>query len=198
MTKLKNERLELIRDVTVSPEVRAMACELLELRAQNAKLVAESTALKSGCSFFSYGSEHNFEWHKTAEEAIKSAEGAIDDYRGEACDGWSEEVDSVCWGLIMQTATKVGERPRTEEDSCDPAITTVCDYALLPNIDYPEAGTFFAAVQAQGVVRFAKHNEEWAEHFEKQGALDGSADRRRSIADDAHNFAARLRQEEAL
>ncbi|EHY3283201.1 phage protein [Escherichia coli] len=114
-------------------------------------LAAENAELKAGHSYFSYGSEHNFEWHKTAEEAIESAEAAIDDYRGDACDGWSEEVDSICWGIIMQSSTKVGERPRNEDDCCDPAIDTICDYALLPNIETPATDTFLAEVRAQGV-----------------------------------------------
>nr|WP_250546667.1 hypothetical protein [Escherichia coli] len=105
--------------------------------------------MKAGHSYFSYGSEHNFEWHKTAEEAIESAEAAIDDYRGDACDGWSEEVDSICWGIIMQSSTKVGERPRNEDDCCDPAIDTICDYALLPNIDTPATDAFLAEVKTE-------------------------------------------------
>lgn len=114
-------------------------------------LAAENAGLKAGHSYFSYGSEHNFEWHKTAEEAIESAEAAIDDYRGDACDGWSEEVDSICWGIIMQSSTKVGERPRNEDDCCDPAIDTICDYALLPNIETQATDAFMAEVRAQGV-----------------------------------------------
>lgn len=111
-------------------------------------LAAENAVMKAGHSYFSYGSEHNFEWHKTAEEAIESAEAAIDDYRGDACDGWSEEVDSICWGIIMQSSTKVGERPRNEDDCCDPAIDTICDYALLPNIETPATDAFLAEVRA--------------------------------------------------
>ncbi|WP_227628884.1 hypothetical protein [Klebsiella oxytoca] len=118
---------------------------------QNAQLAAENVALKSGASYFSYGSEHNFEWHKTAEEAVEAAEAAIDDYRGDACDGWSEEVDSICWGIIMQSSTKVGERPRNEDDRCDPAIDTVCDYALLPNIKTPATDRIVAGIKADGV-----------------------------------------------
>ncbi|MBB8987514.1 hypothetical protein FSH62_004925 [Escherichia coli] len=120
-----------------------------EAEAKCAALAAENAGLKAGHSYFSYGSEHNFEWHKTAEEAIESAEAAIDDYRGDACDGWSEEVDSICWGIIMQSSTKVGERPRNEDDCCDPAIDTICDYALLPNIDTPATDAFLAEVRAQ-------------------------------------------------
>ncbi|WP_310581895.1 hypothetical protein [Klebsiella pneumoniae] len=108
-------------------------------------------ALKAGASYFSYGSEHNFEWHKTAKEAVEAAEAAIDDYRGDACDGWSEEVDSICWGIIMQSSTMVGERPRTEEDRCDSAIDTICDYALLPAIDTPATDRIVAGFKADGV-----------------------------------------------
>lgn len=44
-----------------------------EAEAKCAALAAENAGLKAGHSYFSYGSEHNFEWHKTAEEAIESA-----------------------------------------------------------------------------------------------------------------------------
>ncbi|MCE9885166.1 hypothetical protein [Obesumbacterium proteus] len=97
---------------------------------RTAQPVSEPYNLPVG--YFSYDSECGFDWHKTEKEAIESAEAAIDDYRGDACDGWSEETDSVCWGVILQQATKVDERPCTDDDRCDPAIDTVCDYALLP------------------------------------------------------------------
>lgn len=136
---------------TALRECRSAGITIDNLDAKCAALAAESAVMKAGHSYFSYGSEHNFEWHKTAEEAIESAEAAIDDYRGDACDGWSEEVDSICWGIIMQSSTKVGERPRNEDDCCDPAIDTICDYALLPNIETPATDAFLAEVRAQGV-----------------------------------------------
>lgn len=123
--------------------------KIAALEARCGALSAENAGLKAGASYFSYGSEHNFEWHKTAEEAVEAAEAAIDDYRGDACDGWSEEVDSICWGIIMQSSTKVGERPRNEDDRCDPETDTICDYALLPNIETPATGAFLAEVRAQ-------------------------------------------------
>lgn len=86
--------------------------------------------------YFSYGTEHSFNWHQTAQEAKENAEAMIDDYRGDACDGWSEEVDSICWGIIIQTSTKVDEHPRTDDDRhIAPYIDTVCDYALLPTLE---------------------------------------------------------------
>lgn len=72
--------------------------EISRLEKERAALAAENARLKAGAMYFSYGSEFSFECHKTAEEAIAAAEAAIDDYRGDACDGWSEEVESICWG----------------------------------------------------------------------------------------------------
>ncbi|WP_097301460.1 hypothetical protein [Escherichia coli] len=117
-------------------------------------LAAENAGLKAGAMYFSYGSEFSFECHKTAEEAIAAAEAAIDDYRGDACDGWSEEVESICWGIIMQSSTKVGERPRNEDDCCDPAIDTICDYALLPNIDTPATDAFLTEIERKAIRKF--------------------------------------------
>lgn len=116
------------------------------------EIAAENAVLKSGTAYFSYGSEHQFEWHKTANEAVEAAEAAIDDYRGDACDGWSEEVDSICWGVIMQTSTKVGERSRNDDDCCDPSIDTVCDYALLPDIKTPATDAWVNEQRAAGRV----------------------------------------------
>jgi len=175
----------------VSRLAERLDCATLALREatkQRDALAAENAGLKAGASYFSYGSEHNFEWHKTAEEAVEAAEAAIDDYRGDACDGWSEEVDSVCWGIILQSSTKIGERPRTEDDRCDPAIDTICDYALLPNIETPATDAFLAVVRAQGVERFLSFCGEENSVFIEEKAYY------RSLADAVDEFAAQLRQ----
>jgi len=140
----------------VKENVETLAAERDELKQKCDALAVENAALKSGSAFFSYGSEHHFEWHKSAKEAIEAAEAAIDDYRGDACDGWSEEVDSVCWGVIMQSSTKVGERPRTDEDHCDPAIDTICDYALLPNIETPATDAALAEVRNEAQIEICE------------------------------------------
>ncbi|EQO00762.1 hypothetical protein [Escherichia coli] len=114
-------------------------------------LAAENARLKAGAMYFSYGSEFSFECHKTAEEAIAAAEAAIDDYRGDACDGWSEEVESICWGVIIQQATKVGERKKRKCDRVSPWIERVCDYELRPNVETPATDAFLSEVRAQGV-----------------------------------------------
>ncbi|NWC63695.1 hypothetical protein [Cedecea sp. P7760] len=149
-------------------QLTAYEATVTNLTAQVQGLAAENADLRSGESaagFFSYGSEHGFEWHKSAKEAIESAEGAIDDYRGDACDGWDEETSSVCWGIIMQSSTKVDERPLTGDDSCDPAIETVCDYALLPNIETRATDAALAEIRAQGVDALSKFaGQEYQRH----------------------------------
>lgn len=83
---------------TALRECRSAGITIDNLEAKCATLAAENAGIKTGAMYFSYGSEFSFECHKTAEEAIAAAEAAIDDYRGDACDGWSEEVESICWG----------------------------------------------------------------------------------------------------
>lgn len=147
--KLTYEELELrLSDALQQLDVQSSRSEALAAKLND--VCAENAALKSRAAYFSYGSEHQFEWHKTADEAVEAAEAAIDDYRGDACDGWSEEVDSICWGVIMQTSTKVGERPRSDDDCCDPSIDTVCDYALLPDIKTPNTDAWVNEQRAAG------------------------------------------------
>ncbi|SQZ53041.1 ead/Ea22-like family protein [Escherichia coli] len=124
-------------------------CRIAELETNLAALAAENAALKAGAMYFSYGSEFSFECHKTAEEAIAAAEAAIDDYRGDACDGWSEEVESICWGVIIQQATKVGERKKRKCDRVSPWIERVCDYELRPNIETPATDAFLSEIRAE-------------------------------------------------
>ncbi|HAH4083824.1 TPA: ead/Ea22-like family protein [Escherichia coli] len=124
-------------------------CRIAELETNLAALAAENAALKAGAMYFSYGSEYSFECHKTAEEAIAAAEAAIDDYRGDACDGWSEEVESICWGVIIQQATKVGERKKRKCDRVSPWIERVCDYELRPNVEIPATDAFLSEIRAE-------------------------------------------------
>ncbi|HBB9755093.1 TPA: ead/Ea22-like family protein [Escherichia coli] len=124
-------------------------CRIAELETNLAALAAENAALKAGAMYFSYGSEFSFECHKTAEEAIAAAEAAIDDYRGDACDGWSEEVESICWGVIIQQATKVGERKKRKCGRVSPWIERVCDYELRPNVETPATDAFLSEIRAE-------------------------------------------------
>ena len=125
-----------------------------EAEAKYAALAAENAGLKAGAMYFSYGSEFSFECHKTAEEAIAAAEAAIDDYRGDACDGWSEEVESICWGVIIQQATKVGERKKRKCDRVSPWIERVCDYELRPNVETPATDALLDEIERKAIRKF--------------------------------------------
>lgn len=131
--------------------------QLADLKAQSDALAAENAMLKSGIGFFSYGTDSGFEEHDSAEKAIAAADSDIDYYRGDACDGWSEETDRTVWGVILQRATVTGLRAVTEDDNCDPSIKEWCDYTLLPNVETPATDAYLNAVRAEGVEMFAKH-----------------------------------------
>lgn len=87
--------------------------------------------------FFSYDPLGGFEFHETAEEARAFAEKALQAERDEApTDGWSDEVEGICWGVVTQ---RVGEawRKRREDVPEDEQWEfgewdELIDYELLP------------------------------------------------------------------
>ncbi|WP_059276854.1 hypothetical protein [Escherichia albertii] len=175
---------------TALRECRSAGITIDNLEAKCAALAAENARLKAGAMYFSYGSEFSFECHKTAEEAIAAAEAAIDDYRGDACDGWSEEVESICWGVIIQQATKVGERKKRKCDRVSPWIERVCDYELRPNVETPATDAFLAEVRAQGVEMFAQKCNSKSE----QSFASDIRDNWKLLGEHATDFAAELRK----
>ncbi|EOK3982882.1 ead/Ea22-like family protein [Escherichia coli] len=175
-------------------EREAQSKRIAELEASCAALAAENAGLKAGAMYFSYGSEFSFECHKTAEEAIAAAEAAIDDYRGDACDGWSEEVESICWGVIIQQATKVGERKKRKCDRVSPWIERVCDYELRPNVETPATDAFLAEVRAQGVEMLAKNHQSIVNALKGDSLFSDGEYRHAIIASAATSFAAQLRK----
>lgn len=121
------------------------------LKEQLLNMGAENTMSSSGIGFFSYGSDCGYEEHDTAEKAIEFAQAEIDDYQGNACDGWSDEVNSVVWGVIMQRATETNKRPVSEEDThVAEHISYMCDFHLLPVIDTQATEAFSRKIKAQG------------------------------------------------
>lgn len=128
--------------------ILAIAEAFQALEQQRDELAAENAILKSGIGFFSYGTDSGFEEHDSAEKAIAAADSDIDYYRGDACDGWSEETDRTVWGVILQRATVTGLRAVTEDDNCDPSIKEWCDYTLLPNVETPATEAYLNSVRA--------------------------------------------------
>jgi len=126
--------------------VSDLATRLDVMSARSNILAAENAALKNGIGFFSYGTDSGFEEHDSAEKAIAAADSDIDYFRGDACDGWSEETDQTVWGVILQRATMIDEQPRTEE-----LPYGSCDFALLPNISTPATDAILNEVRAEGI-----------------------------------------------
>lgn len=126
-------------------------------------LAAENAGLKAGIGFFSYDSSGCYEEHDTAEKAAAYAEDSISEYRDNAPDGWSDEVESVVWGVIMQRATMTGLRPVTEDDNVAPGIEEWCDYTLLPGIETPTTDAFLSEVRASAIEHAAL--ERWGSGY---------------------------------
>ena len=126
------------------------------------QLIGENAALRSGATYFSYGVDSGYEEHSTAEKAQEAAEADIDYYRGDACDGWSDEVDQVVWGVVIERSTQTGLRKRTDDDSCDSSIDEICDYVLLPEVETPATDAAVNEIKAQGVDEWiASRNGRW-------------------------------------
>lgn len=119
-----------------------------ELEAKCAALAAENAGLKAGFKYFSYSEMAGFEEHGTAELAMKSADADLAGERDEASsEGWSEETDTICWGVIVQKAVE----NKFEKPSEENGWIGWSDYALLPSIETPATDAFLAEVRAQGV-----------------------------------------------
>lgn len=175
----------------------AMRDDSIESRSKLELITAEFAAIKSGpLGFFSYGTDSGFEEHDTAEKAMLAADSDIDYYRGDACDGWSEETDRTVWGVILQRATMTGLRAVTEEDRCDPSIKEWCDYTLLPAVDTPATDAMVNEIRAEGVELFAANQIRVAERHDADNRPVW-ADERRISADQAESFANQLRADAA-
>ncbi|GKL47666.1 hypothetical protein [Klebsiella pneumoniae] len=147
---------ELIASLESAGELSIREQKFLKLAKAYQQLAAENVALKGGPQgFFAYGSECGYEEFDTAEEATEFAEAEIADFRDQACDGWSDEVGSVVWGIVMQRASMTGLRPVTEDDNVPSHIEEWCDYTLLPAVETPATDHIEAGIKADGVEEFA-------------------------------------------
>lgn len=142
-----------------------------DLLAHIERLTAESVQLRSGPQgFFCYDSDSGYEEFPTMEKAIEAADAAIDYYRGEACDGWSEETDRVCWGIVMQKATMTDEREATKEDCLADHIEKFCDYVLLPQLQHAALDAIYARNVVSGIDLVTAHYHS----LKRQASYDGN------------------------
>ncbi|HDS4550190.1 TPA: hypothetical protein QHQ15_000853 [Klebsiella pneumoniae subsp. pneumoniae] len=148
---------ELIASLEGGGELSIREQKFLKLAKAYQQLAAENVALKAGRSYFMYSDDAGFEVYPTREEAIKAAEEMIDDYRGDAGDGWPEEAGTTRWGVIIQQATECDY----EKPSAENGWLGWCDYRLLP--ETPATDRIVAGIKAdaanQMCVAFVKHKE---------------------------------------
>lgn len=66
--------------------------------------------------YFAYDPETGFELFDNKSDAEEHAQSAIDMYREDAGDGWSESAGSVCWGEVKQISTESTFNACDDED----------------------------------------------------------------------------------
>lgn len=79
--------------------------------------------------FFAYDDEVGFERFNTEAEAKKSVQESIDEYRAIAAEGWPEEVENLCWGIVLGT-TKEVPLADSEGNTTDLSGDRCVDYTL--------------------------------------------------------------------
>lgn len=142
--------------------IENMQMQLNAEREAKLALATENAGLKAGFKYFSYSEMAGFEEHGTAELAMKSADADLSGERDEASsEGWSEETDTICWGVIVQKAVE----NKFEKPSEENGWIGWSDYTLLPSIETPATEAFLAEVRAQGVEMMADAAEQLMDEF---------------------------------
>lgn len=86
-----------------------------------ADALTQRPAAQEVASYFSYGEDAGYLEHATAEAAREQAKADIRGYRNDAMhdNEWPSEVDSVCWGVVLQKATAVDNSEEAGQESFD-------------------------------------------------------------------------------
>jgi hypothetical protein len=81
--------------------------------------------------YFDYDHMDGISFHKTADEARSEAEATLEEEADNAADdGWSENVDDICWGVVLGSA----ERTSCEK-SDDGRFDEIVSYAIRDDDD---------------------------------------------------------------
>lgn len=75
-----------------------------------------------------------FDFHSTAASARKAAEADLEVECGNACDGWHEEIESICWGRVHGAVEETLRRPATAEDQTHGQFDEYVEYELIDTI----------------------------------------------------------------
>ncbi|WP_193567776.1 hypothetical protein [Escherichia coli] len=140
-------------DTDVDVVLAECSDRLSELKARCAALAAENAGLKAGVTYFAYSPEYGFDYFKDKQSAIDTAQAEIDAYREDADDGWSEDVQRVSWGIVIQQAQGFDAQGLHTSDSRHTYQT--CNYRLVDSVETPVTDAYLAGIKADGVEEFA-------------------------------------------
>lgn len=182
---------ELIASLESAGELSIREQKFLKLAKAYQQLAAENVALKTGVTYFAYSPEYGFDYFKDKQSAIGTAQAEIDAYREDADDGWSEDVQRVSWGIVIQQAQGFDAQGLHTSDSQHTYQT--CNYRLVDSVETPATDRIVAGIKADGVEMFAESQKEYVRQHRNEmdqvlrAAYAGSAV-------DAERFAKQLRE----
>ena len=179
---------ELIASLESAGELSIKETKVMALAKAFKQLAAENVALKAGVTYFAYSPEYGFDYFKDKQSAIDTAQAEIDAYREDADDGWSEDVQRVSWGIVIQQAQGFDAQGLHTSDSQHTYQT--CNYRLVDSVETPATDAYLAWIKAEGVEEFAAYQraitEEWACKEGHSSLL--------KVAESAELFAKQLRE----
>ena len=125
-------------------EVRALLADLEGAEKALAAL-AQQAQEPVGDRYFSYSTDMGFEEFATQQEAIDCSNVQINGYRDDAIrdDEWPDEVDSVCWGVILGRSKEI-DTSNEDHESVDYKL-----YTTPPAPQVPERDAEIAELRAE-------------------------------------------------
>ncbi|HGV9335547.1 TPA: hypothetical protein ACNOIO_005538 [Raoultella planticola] len=137
---------ELIASLESAGELSIREQKFLKLAKAYQQLAAENVALKAGVTYFAYSPEYGFDYFKDKQSAIDTAQAEIDAYREDVDDGWSEDVQRVSWGVVIQQAQGFDAQELHTSDSQHTYQT--CDYRLVNSVETPATDRIYSGIKA--------------------------------------------------
>jgi len=178
-------------DLVLATEYQKLKEALDVQSARSDALAAENATLKSGGTYFAYSPEYGFDYFKDKQSAVDTAQEEIDAYREDADDGWSDDVQRVFWGVVIQQAQ--GFDAQNLHTSNSQHTYQTCDYKLVDAVETPATDAWVNEQQAKGIEKFAANERAVAKRYKEKGGNPSSAAVWFEVIDSAMEFAAQLR-----
>ncbi|WP_164134377.1 hypothetical protein [Serratia marcescens] len=127
---LTTERLKWLHDAAteLSATKLKMTMRPDELLVLTSELLANREA--QPVAYFAAAPDYGWDMFKNKEDAIATCQAEIDAYRDCRDDGWDDDVQRVCWGVVMQKAEGFDLQGLHTSNSNHTYQT--CDYSLHP------------------------------------------------------------------